>query len=131
MTADQARQQRNPRLIETIEDAEQTALEAVRKFVNSIDDTFPYLSEDKPRRKAMDSTFDMIERLVNVASGLAKSLVAITETESSEPGRKSAASSKKAVAPAKAARAKKSAKKATKSTKAVKKATKRSTYSTR
>ena len=107
MTPDQARQQRNPRLIEAIEDAEQTALEAVRKFVSTIDDAFPHLSEDKPRRKAIDSTFDMIEQLVSNATGLAKNLVIITETESGGSGRRSAAPSKKATAPAKATKASK------------------------
>ena len=115
MTPDRARQERNPRLIEAIEDAEQTALQAVRKFVNAIDDAFPHLSEDKPRRKAIDSTFDMIERLVSDATGLAKNLVAFTETESGESGPRAAAPRKKAKAPAKANNAtKKSTKKAAK-----------------
>jgi len=113
MTPDQAKQ-RNAHLIQTIEDAEHTALKAVRKFVGAIDEAFPYLSEDKPRRKAIDSTFDMVEQLVKNATGLAKHLVIITETESGESGRKSAAPRKKTTAPAKATKAaKKTPKKTT------------------
>jgi len=114
MTPDRARKRRNPRLIETIEDAEQTALQAVRKFVSAIDDAFPHLSEDKPRRKAIDSTFDMIEQLVKNATGLAKHLVIVTGAEEGESGRTSAAPRKKATASAKATKAaKKTAKKTT------------------
>jgi len=112
MTPEQARQRGNARLIETIEDAEKTALAAVRNFVSAIDDAFPHLREDKPRRKAIDSTFDLIEQLVSNATGLAKHLVVITESESSESGPRSAAPRKKAAAPAKVA--KKTAKKTAK-----------------
>jgi hypothetical protein len=120
MTAAQARQQRNVRLISTIEDAERTALDALRKFFVALDDAIPHLSEDKPRRKAIDSTFEMIERLVTVATGLAKNVVVLTQTESGEPGQRSTPR-KRTTAPAKAAKA----------TKSAKKATKRSTRSTR
>jgi len=118
MTAAQGKQDRNVRLIETIDHAEQAALEAVRKFLDTIDDAFPHLGADKPRRTAIDSTFKMIEQLVTTATGLAKNVVVITQTES-EP------TSKKAAAPAKAV-------KATKSTGSAKKATtrKRSTGTT-
>jgi len=118
MTAAQAEQQRNARLIETIDHAEQATLEAVRKCLDSIDDAFPHLREDKTRRKAIDSTFEMIEQLVITATGLAKNVVVITQTES-EP------TSKKEVAPAKAAKATKSAKATTKKAATKKAATKK------
>jgi len=117
-----AQASRNERLIETIDRAEQSALEALRKFLDTIDDAFPHLREDKPRRKALDSLFKMIEQLVAAATGLAKNIVVVTQTES-EP------TTKRAIGPAKAAKATK----ATKSTKkaATKKATAKRSPSTR
>ena len=112
-----AAQQRNVRLIETIDRAEQSALDALRKFLDTIDDAVPHLSEDKPRRRALDSLFEMIEQLVATATGLAKSLVELTQ-EASEAGRKAAAPRKKAARPAKVAKATK----ASKATRPVKKA---------
>ena len=106
MTAAQAKP--NARLIKSIDQAEQTALDAVRQFLDSVDDAFPHLKADKPRRKALDSTFKMIEQLVTAATGLAKNVVVITQTESE-------ATTKKAVAPARATKATKTTKAATKS----------------
>ena len=109
MTAAPSKQQGNVRLIETIDHAEQAALEAVRKFLDTVDDAFPHLGEDKPRRTAIDSTFKMIEQLVTAATGLAKNVVVITQTEPE-------ATTKEAVAPAKPVKATKSAKSAKKTT---------------
>ncbi|HYA67296.1 MAG TPA: hypothetical protein VED63_01065 [Acidimicrobiales bacterium] len=119
MTATQRKQQRNIGIIQSIDHAEQAALEAVRGFLNTIDDALPHLGEDKPRRTAIDSTFKMVEQLVTTATGLAKNLVVITQRESQPTG-------KPAVAPPKAARATKPAKSATKTTTRVTTATKRS-----
>ena len=47
-----------------IEHAEQSSLEAVRKFLDTVDSVFPDLSEDGPRRKIIDSAFKMTEQLV-------------------------------------------------------------------
>jgi len=103
---------RNTRLIQSIDHAEQTALEAVRKFLDTVDDAFPHLSDEKPRRRIVDSAFEMTERLVAASTGLAKNVVELTQ-EASEAGRKAAAPRKKAARPAKAAKATKSAKKTT------------------
>jgi hypothetical protein len=124
MTAAQAKQQPNARLFETIDHAEQIALEAVRKFFDTLDDAFPHLSEDKPRRQIIDSAFEMTEHLVAGATRFAKEIVAITHAESSESAPKPGVA--KAIAPAKTAKAPAKTAKAAKSAPTAKKATKAS-----
>ena len=107
MTPTETRQQRNARLMGSIEQAEQASLEAVRRFLDTVDDAFPHLSNDKPRRKVIDSAFEMTEQLVATATHFAASVVDITQRAVSEAERKPVASTKKA--PAKATKATKSA----------------------
>ena len=68
------------RLIDTIGDTEQAALEAVRKFVDTVDGVFPDLTEDGPRRKIIDSAFRMTEQLVGASNQLATNVVKVTES---------------------------------------------------
>lgn len=114
MTADKAKQERTDRLFGTIEHAEQVSLEAVRKFLDTVDGIFPHLSDDKPRRQIVDSAFEMTEQLVATSTRLAQNILDVTQKAQSEL----ASSRKKATAPAKAAK---------KTTKSVKKTTKKAT----
>ena len=68
------------RLIESIQDLEQSALEAVRRFVDTVDAQFPDVREDGPRRKIIDSAFKMTEKMVNASNRLAENIVAVTES---------------------------------------------------
>jgi hypothetical protein len=67
------------RVIESVEGAEQSALEAVREFVDAVDGIFPDVSEDGPRRRIIDSAFKMTEQLVGASSELAQRIVRVTE----------------------------------------------------
>ena len=67
------------RLIDSVEDAEHSALEAVRKFLDTVDGVFPDVSEDGPRRKIIDSAFKMTEQLVGASNQLARRVVTVTE----------------------------------------------------
>jgi len=90
MTPTQAEQDGTTRLIETIEHAENVSLEAVRKFLHTVNGAFPDVSEDGPRRKIIDSAFEMTEKLVNNWTGVAKNILAATENELKESDRKPA-----------------------------------------
>lgn len=68
------------RLIDTIGDTEKAALDAVRKFVDTVDGVFPDLTEDGPRRKIIDSAFRMTEQLVGASNQLATNVVKVTES---------------------------------------------------
>lgn len=94
MASDQTEQSGTGRLIDTIENAEKTSLEAVRKFVDTVTDAFPDLGEDGPRRKIIDSAFKMTEQLVGASNRLAQNILDVTEKTLSEPDRKPKASSK-------------------------------------
>lgn len=68
------------RLIDTIDETEKKSLEAVRKFVDVVNDAFPDLSnDDGPRRKIIDSAFRMTEQLVNATNQLAQDVVQVTQ----------------------------------------------------
>jgi len=64
------------RIIESIEDAEKTALEAVRRFLDTVNGVFPDVrAEDAPRSKIIDSAFRMTEQLVGASNQLAQRVV--------------------------------------------------------
>jgi len=84
MAATQTRRTGTNRLVDTVEDAEHTSLEAVRKFVDTVDSVFPHLGgDDGPRRKIIDTAFKMTEQLV-------QNFLDVTRTALTESGRKSA-----------------------------------------
>jgi hypothetical protein len=83
------------RLIDSIERAEHVSLEAVRRFLDSVDSVFPSsVSNDGPRRKIIDSAFKMTEQLVGAANGLAKNILDTSEKVLRESDRKSVRSTK-------------------------------------
>jgi hypothetical protein len=87
MTATPAKESR---LIDKIEGAERMSLEAVRRFVDTVDGAFPDLGgDDGPRRKIIDSAFKMVEQLMGAANGLAQNILDVTEKNVSEPGQTS------------------------------------------
>ena len=78
-TEPEARPDRASRVIESIQDLEQSALEAARKFVDTVDRQFPDVREDGPRRKIIDSAFKMAEQMVNASNKFAQNIVSVTE----------------------------------------------------
>ena len=66
------------RVIESVREAEESALEAVRKFVDTVDGIFPSVSDDGPRRKIIDSAFKMTEQVVGASAQLAQKVVKAT-----------------------------------------------------
>ena len=72
------------RIIESIQDAEQSALDAVRRFLDTVNGVFPDVSEDGPRRKIIDSAFKMTEQLVGTSNEFAQRVVKVTEKALSE-----------------------------------------------
>ena len=85
------------RILEAAQDAQQSAFEAVRKFVDTVDRQFPDVREDGPRRKIIDSAFKMVEQMVNASNKLAQNVVSVTENALAELDEN--ASSSKASAP--------------------------------
>jgi len=82
------------RIIESLQAAEQSALEAVRKFLDTVDGVFPDLSKDGPRRKIIDSAFNMTEQLVSTSTRLAQNILEVTEKSLTESDQKSTSSGK-------------------------------------
>ncbi len=73
------------RIIESGRDAEEFALEAVRKFVDTVNGIFPDVSEDGPRRKIIDSAFKMTEQLVGTWTQVAEKIVKATGEALTQP----------------------------------------------
>ena len=77
------RQSRANDIIDAVAAGQQDALEAVRKFVDAVDDAIPNVGgDDEPpvrRDKIIDAAFDMIERLLSVSNDFARDLVQVTE----------------------------------------------------
>lgn len=68
------------RLIDTIESAEQSTVEAVRRFVDTVDDAVPDVGDEEtgPRRQIIDAAFSMVESLVGASNDLARNVVDVT-----------------------------------------------------
>jgi hypothetical protein len=105
------------RLIESLAGAEKSALEAVREFLDTVDDAFPHLGEGGgQRQKIINSAFKMTEELVGASNQLAQRLVKAGGSAAKRAPARKAAASKSAArkttakrAPARKAAASKSA----------------------
>jgi len=69
----------DPSLLASIGRLEQSSLEAVRNFVDTLNGMFPDVRDDDRRHKVIDSVFNMVEQLVGTSNELARNVV--TETE--------------------------------------------------
>lgn len=68
-------------LIDSIQDVEKSSLDAVRRFLDTVNDAFPDLTDangDGPRRKIIDSGFKMAEQLVGATNDLARNVVRVS-----------------------------------------------------
>jgi len=72
------------RIIGSVDDAEQSALESVRRFLDVVTGVFPDTSGDGPGRKIIDAAFRMTEQLVGASNKLAQRIVEVTEHAMSE-----------------------------------------------
>ena len=85
MSTTEARSSSADRLIESFHDAGNTALESVRKFLDTVNSVFPDVSaDDGPRKKIIDSAFKMTEQLVGSSTHLAERIVKVTQDVVSE-----------------------------------------------
>ena len=83
------------RVIDSLQNAEQSALEAVRRFLDTVNGVFPDLSEEGgPRRKIIDSAFKMTEQMVGASSQLAQRIVKLSENAIRESETKDGAAKK-------------------------------------
>ena len=65
--------------IETIDDLEQSPLESVRNFVDTLNSMFPDVRDDGPRRQVIDAAFKMVEKLVGTSNEASRNIVLATE----------------------------------------------------
>lgn len=66
------------RLIESLEKNEKSALESMKRFVDAVNDAFPDISEDGPRRQIIEAAFKMTEQVVEASNRMATSVVDVT-----------------------------------------------------
>lgn len=67
------------RLIEGLAQNEKSALDAVKRFVDSVNEAFPDISENGPRQQIIDAAFRMTGQIVDASNQLALNLVDVTE----------------------------------------------------
>ncbi len=66
------------RIIDSLADAERTALEAVRRFLDTVNNAFPDVGPDGgARQRVIDSAFRMTEELVGTSNEFAHRLVQV------------------------------------------------------
>jgi len=70
-TEDRSRRSPTIELIEAVHDADELAIEAVRKFVETVNGILPDVRDDAVRRKIIDSAVNMTERVVDASTEFA------------------------------------------------------------
>ena len=83
------------RIIESFHDAGNTALESVRKFLDTVNGAFPDVRDDGPRQQIIDSAFKMTEQLVGTSTELAQKIVKASRDALGEAGNKGGGLSEK------------------------------------
>jgi len=102
------------RIIESGREAEEFALEAVRKFLDTVDGVLPDVGQDGLRRKIIDSAFEMTEQLVGTWTQFAEKIPDVVRRRRKlSPPRRTGARKATAKKAAKRAPAKKAAKRTT------------------
>ena len=90
MTNTETRSESMDRIIESFQDAGNSALESVRKFLDTVNGVFPDMSaDDGPRKKIIDSAFKMTEQLVGTSTQLAERIVKASQAAVGESEKKS------------------------------------------
>jgi len=80
MSSTEVRSDGADRIIESLQAAEDSALEAVRKFLDTVNGVFPDVgAEGAPRKKIIDSAFKMTEQLVGASNQLAQRIVKVSQ----------------------------------------------------
>ena len=80
MSSTEVRSDGADRIIESLQDEEDSALEAVRKFLDTVNGVFPDVgAEGAPRKKIIDSAFKMTEQLVGASNQLAQRIVKVSQ----------------------------------------------------
>jgi len=76
------------RIFDSAKEAEKTALEAVRHFLDTVNGLFPDMTADGgPRKKIIDSAFRMTEQLVETSTEFAQKVVQAGQDDQVESGK--------------------------------------------
>ena len=86
------------RMIESGREAEEVALEALRKFLDTVDSVFPDVGQEGPRRKIIDSAIKMTEQLVDTWTQLAEKIPEVVRERRRTRGPSSRVQARKAAA---------------------------------
>jgi myosin-crossreactive antigen len=74
-------------VLKTVEAGQRAAIEAVRKFVDTVDKTLPTLGDRPSRRETLiDAALDMAEKLVTTQYDFLRSVVRSADRSLSKPG---------------------------------------------
>ncbi|MBK6855056.1 MAG: hypothetical protein IPG97_00415 [Microthrixaceae bacterium] len=66
-------------LIEGLQANESSAIDAIKRFVDTVNDSFPDIGDDGPRRQVIDAAFKMTHQVVDASNRLAINLIDVTE----------------------------------------------------
>ncbi|MGO9455960.1 MAG: hypothetical protein ACLP62_02780 [Acidimicrobiales bacterium] len=76
MAVEEAGKTVGERLVESLETGETSVLDAVHRFVDTVNNAFPDLGEDDgPRKKIIDAAFKMTEELVGTVNDVVRQLM--------------------------------------------------------
>ena len=69
------------RVVDSIESIERASLDAMRRLVDTVDGAFPVLSDGAPRRKIIDSAFQVAGQVVDASNQFTRNVFQATEDE--------------------------------------------------
>jgi hypothetical protein len=74
-------------VLKTVETGQRAAIEAVRKFVDTVDEAFPAIGDRPSRRETLiDAALDMVDKIVTTQYDFLRSIVRSADRSLTKPG---------------------------------------------
>jgi hypothetical protein len=74
-------------VLKTVESGQRAAIEAVRKFVDTVDEALPAIGDRPSRRETLiDAALDMVDKIVTTQYDFLRSIVRSADRSLSKPG---------------------------------------------
>lgn len=80
------------RLIQGMQENGKAAVDSMKRVVDTVNDAFPDITPDKPRRKIIDAAFAATQQVLDTSNQLTLSIVRAVDPSSPRPQKTAAAS---------------------------------------
>lgn len=80
-TKQATKQHGSPHIMDSVERIERSSLDAIRRMVDSVDGAIPVMLESAPRRKIIDSTFEVVAKVMDASTDFTRSILNVSDED--------------------------------------------------